>query len=137
MRERWWWGALLAAPLAVASAGGPRRENVHRPDADCTTCHTADRGLLEGDRTAARRLVAADVDGRCAACHDDEGPSHRTGIAPRKPVPEVLPLSADGRITCATCHFVHGEPDSFAAFERIDNARGGLCLTCHELAELE
>ncbi|HLK11315.1 MAG TPA: cytochrome c3 family protein [Candidatus Binatia bacterium] len=134
---RWRWGVLLAAPLAVATAGGSRRENVHRPGADCGVCHTAGRGALEQDPAGARGLVAPDLDARCTGCHDDEGPSHGTGIRPQRPVPDALPLSADGLITCATCHFVHGERDSFSYFERIDNSRGALCLTCHALSELQ
>jgi hypothetical protein len=81
--------------------------------------------------------LVPDIDEHCSRCHDDEGPSHHVGIKPHKPVPEVLPLSGEGLIICATCHFVHGEHTSNSAFERIDNARGGLCLTCHELSELQ
>jgi hypothetical protein len=85
---------------------------------------------------AARGLLVPDLESRCIACHD-EGPSHHTGIRPKKPVPDTLPLSRDGLITCATCHFIHGEQDPYGDFVRIDNARGGLCLTCHELQELQ
>jgi hypothetical protein len=127
---------LLAAALAVVQAK-PKGANVHQPGADCSQCHTADRQTLESDPKAARMLVAADIDARCIACHDDEGPSHRTGMPPRKPVPDTLPLSASGLIMCATCHFVHGNRHPFADFVRLDNSRGGLCLTCHELAELQ
>ncbi len=126
-------GTLVAEALA-AGATGP---NVHRPDADCRACHTADRDALEADRGAAGGLPAADLDPRRIVCHGNEGPSHHTGIRPVKPVPETLPLSAEGLITCTTCHFVHGEPAPFMDFVRIENSRGGLCLTCHELAELQ
>jgi len=128
---------LLAALLAVGAAKKTPGENVHRPDAECRGCHTAEQATLERDRTAARALLAADLEERCVLCHNDEGPSHHTGIRPRKPVPDTLPLSAEGLITCATCHFVHGEPDAIDDFLRIDNRRGGLCLTCHELSELQ
>jgi doubled CXXCH motif protein len=124
---------VLMAPL-VALAKGPHGENVHRPDADCNTCHSVGRDRLEGNPEA-RTLLAADLEERCILCHD-EGPSHHTGILPRKPVPATLPLSEEGLITCATCHFVHGQPNPYGAFLRIDNSRGGLCLTCHELSEL-
>lgn len=127
---------VLAAPLAIVLAK-PQRENVHRPDAECGGCHTVDRTVLEADPVAARTQLAPDIDDRCNACHGDEGPSHRTGIAPRKPVPDVLPLSSSGKIGCGTCHFVHGERDPFGDFVRIDNARGGLCLSCHTLEELQ
>jgi predicted CXXCH cytochrome family protein len=52
-------------------------------------------------------------------------------------VPDTLPLSRDGLITCATCHFIHGEKNPYGDFVRMDNTRGGLCLTCHELKELQ
>ncbi len=138
--RRWWQVsalALLVALLADASAGGPRGPNVHRPDGDCLACHTNDRATLERDPAAARGLLARDLEERCLLCHGNEGPSHHTGIRPRKPVPDTLPLSAEGLITCATCHFLHGEPQGFKDFVRIENSRGGLCLTCHELSELE
>ena len=128
---------LSAVPLAVVLAEGPHGENVHRPDADCTRCHTADRAMLDRDPPAARGLLAADLEERCILCHGDQGPSHHTGIQPRKPGPDTLPLSVEGLITCATCHFVHGEKAASRDFVRIDNSRGGLCLTCHTLAELQ
>ena len=133
------WAAflLLTASLAVVAAKGPSGENVHRPDAECTGCHTANRAMLEEDRPAARGLLAADLEERCILCHGDQGPSHHTGIRPTKPVPETLPLSAEGLITCATCHFVHGEQAASRDFVRIENSRGGLCLSCHTLAELQ
>jgi hypothetical protein len=128
---------ILASLVGVVVAKKPAGENVHRPDADCMGCHTADQTTLGRDRAAARALLAADLEERCVLCHNDEGPSHHTGIRPRKAVPDSLPLSAEGLITCATCHFVHGEPNAADDFLRIDNSRGGLCLTCHELSELQ
>jgi hypothetical protein len=125
--------ALLVAPPARAKSQG---ENVHRADARCEACHTADATALHADPEAARHLLAPDLEARCAACHGDEGPSHETGIPPRPP-PPALPLSDQGRITCATCHYMHAESNAFGDFVRIDNRRGGLCLTCHQLSELQ
>ena len=131
-------GFVLLVPLvAEVLATRPQGENVHRPGADCTACHSVAQAALAHDPVAARVLLAPDLEERCILCHGDQGPSHHTGIKPRKPVPDTLPLSAEGLITCATCHFVHGEPNAFADFVRIENSRGGLCLTCHELSELE
>jgi hypothetical protein len=126
----------VAVPLGMALAKKPQGENVHRSDGECTGCHTADRATLERDRVQARGLLAPDLEERCVFCHD-EGPSHHTGIRPKKPVPDILPLSIEGLITCATCHFVHGEPQAVGDALRIENSRGGLCLTCHELSELQ
>jgi hypothetical protein len=128
---------ILVSLVGVVVAKKPAGENVHRPGSDCMSCHTADQTTLGRDRAAARALLAPDLEERCILCHNDEGPSHHTGIRPRKAVPDTLPLSSEGLITCATCHFVHGEPNAADGFLRIDNARGGLCLTCHELSELQ
>ena len=137
---RAWPAALppLAAVLlvAVALAARPRGADVHRLDGDCEACHTADAVTLHADAQAAKTLVAPDLEERCNACHGDEGPSHKTGVAPTKPVPDSLPLT-EGKLTCATCHFMHGEANAGEDFCRIDNRRGELCLTCHDLSELE
>ena len=125
--------AIAGTALAARRAKSP---DVHRPEADCRVCHTADAATLRGDGEAARAALVPDLEARCADCHGDEGVSHPTGGRPQRPVPATLPL-ADGRITCATCHFMHGESDAFGDFVRIDNRRGGLCLTCHELSELQ
>jgi hypothetical protein len=134
---RWLLTLLLPlATLTVVRAEKPQGENVHRPEVECRSCHTVERDVLEQDRVAARALLASDLEERCILCHGNEGPSHHTGIRPTKPVPDTLPLSAEGLITCATCHFIHGEQNPFGDFVRINNARGGLCLTCHELSDL-
>jgi len=133
------WGALalvVILGIAVGAAGKPHGPNVHQPNAECRSCHTVERENLEQDRAAAKTRLAADLEERCISCHDDEGPSHHTGIRPTKPIPDTLPLSVEGLITCATCHYIHGEQNPFGDFVRINNSRGGLCLTCHELSEL-
>ena len=142
MRERRSRGARtapLALVLAVAAAvaAKPRGPDVHRPGADCSLCHTLDAAALAADPGAAHAALVPDLDARCAACHGDEGPSHKTGIPPQRPEPTVLPLAADGTIACATCHFMHGENNAFGDFLRVDNRRGALCLSCHQLSELQ
>lgn len=123
--------------LAFAWARGPKGEDVHRPGADCRACHTADAAALQADPAGARTRLVPDLEARCAACHAAQGASHRTGMRPRHPLPPGLPLAADGTIGCATCHYLHGEPTRTPDFERIDNRRGALCLTCHTLTELQ
>ena len=125
---------VLAAPGALAR---PHGDNVHRPGADCQVCHTADAATLMANHATAAALLVPDLETRCMGCHGDEGPSHPTGAKPARAVPEALPLSGEGRLTCATCHFMHGEPDGRGDFLRIDNKRGGLCLSCHVLSELQ
>jgi len=149
MSVGWWcrrggagWGSYALVPVfivglaAVAAAVKKGVDNVHRPEADCLECHTVDRTTLEGEHAKARAQLAADLESRCFTCHD-EGPSHHTGIKPTMPVPDTLPLSVEGLITCATCHFLHGEPNAVGDALRINNDRGALCLTCHKLSELQ
>jgi predicted CXXCH cytochrome family protein len=110
---------------------------VHRPDANCRTCHTADRAVLSSNPARARTLLVSNLEATCNRCHGDQGPSHKTGMPPARPVPPELPLSGDGKVACATCHFMHGENNRFGDFVRIDNSRGKLCLSCHKLSELK
>ena len=127
-------GALLAVPSRARSAP----QDAHRPEADCRFCHaTAAAATLRQDPAVARTLLPQDLDARCAACHNPLDASHKTGVTPKNSVPASLPLSAGGQVTCATCHFMHGENNAFGDFVRVDNRRGGLCLTCHELSELQ
>jgi predicted CXXCH cytochrome family protein len=134
-------GLATAAAIAVAVAATsvsakPKGDDVHRSDTACTTCHGAEAAALRRDTKAAAANLAPDLESRCTKCHD-EGPSHRTGVRPVRPEPPALPLAADGTIGCATCHFMHGENDQFGDFLRMDNRKGGLCLSCHELSELQ
>ena len=126
----------LAMPFSTTSAKSTQGEDVHRSEAACGACHTTGRETLQSDREAARGLLAPDLESRCTVCHN-EGPSHRTGMAPKGQVPDTLHLSHEGLITCSTCHFMHNEPHPYSDFLRIDNSRGALCLTCHKLSELE
>jgi len=134
--------AALAAGIALVALAGalaakPTGENVHRLDGgNCRSCHTEDAPALNADKAAARTALVPDLEGACDRCHD-EGPSHKTNIPPKRPEPAALPLAADGTIGCATCHWMHGEHNEFGSFLRLDNRKGGLCLSCHELSELQ
>jgi hypothetical protein len=139
-RARWVLAPLVLVHLVTllaAALAKPHGENVHRAGGDCRACHTADATTLSADKAAAATALAPDLEARCASCHGDEGPSHRTGIRPMKSAPAALPLAADGTIACATCHFLHGENNTFGDLLRLDNRRGGLCLSCHELSDLQ
>lgn len=134
---------LAAAALIVVALGGilaakPHGEDVHHRDGgDCRTCHTQDAAALNADPAAAKTALVPDLEGVCNRCHGDEGPSHKTNIPPKRPEPAALPLAPDGTIGCVTCHWMHGEHNDFGAFLRLDNHEGGLCLSCHELSELQ
>jgi hypothetical protein len=126
---------LWTAP--VLADGGAKGPNVHTMNGPCLTCHTADHDVLMADKTRAKALLRPDLEIVCNRCHGDQGASHQTGIRPKGNVPPNLPLSASGKIVCSTCHYMHGESNTFGDFVRIDNRRGGLCLSCHQLSDLQ
>lgn len=126
---------LVASALARGKAHG---DDVHRPGAPCATCHTtANAAELNQDKSRARTMLRPDLEAVCAKCHGNEGPSHKTNIPSKPKSPAELPLGPGRRITCTTCHWIHGEDNHFGAFLRIDNRRGKLCLSCHTMSELE
>lgn len=84
----------------------------------------------------------------CLSCHDGSVTDsrfkvwstrhHTTDSVPSPAVnipPEIFPLDAQGRMTCATCHTAHAVPDSSdmrtVIFLRQPNVDSSLCLSCH------
>jgi len=87
----------------------------------------------------------------CIQCHVNERVSHLVGVTPEYIVPADLPLDENKRITCLTCHYIHGDlksekPMASASVMdylfnrsrlnksyvlRRNNAEGDLCLACH------
>jgi hypothetical protein len=131
-------GIMAALSLVtITLAAAPRGEDVHRADANCRVCHTADRATLNGNPARARTLLVPNLEATCNRCHGSEGPSHKTGMRAAMKVPAALPLDPGGIVTCATCHFLHGENNQFGDFLRIDNRRGKLCLSCHKISDLK
>lgn len=128
-------GVLYVAGTALAKKASG--ENVHRMDGNCRTCHTADATELNANRSRAMTALQPNLEATCNRCHGAQGPSHKTNVAAKPGVPSILPLSVDGKLTCATCHYMHGENNQYGDFLRIDNRRGKLCLTCHKMSELE
>jgi predicted CXXCH cytochrome family protein len=127
-------GTLVLMSLALAHTPRAQGEDVHKRDSNCRACHTVDADALNRNPKAAAATLLPNLDATCNRCHAAQGASHKVGVAAKKSVPE-LPLS-EGKLTCATCHFMHGEgggPD----FLRIDNRRGKMCLSCHTMAELQ
>lgn len=87
----------------------------------------------------------------CKECHGDDNSSHIVGVTPDYTVPADLPLDKNDKITCLTCHYVHGSleserPMASSSFMdhlfnrdrlkksyvlRRNNAEGDMCLACH------
>lgn len=98
--------------------------------------------LLHRDRAAATpqkcaptsTTAVADNSTNCGKCHSwcESGRSHE-GLTPTATMTgSKLPLTADGRTTCTTCHNPHDKGGVVTgASLRMPNVRRELCLACH------
>jgi hypothetical protein len=129
--------------------------------ATCTACHRIAPGQIPRQDTRSVRF-----DGRnyitgpiamCVSCHGQEVIAHPVGLRPPFPVPADLPLDRDGKVSCLTCHYTHGNFKSDRPYgstslldrlfnrERLsksfllrrENTRGELCRVCHNQQGLQ
>lgn len=115
--RRWLILAVVLGPL-LASADLPGKPT-HNFEGKCNECHLS---LSEP------KIFVRDIDYLCDGCHPSLGLSHPSGIRPRSALPAGFPLDWNGRMTCATCHDVHGNRGSLLRTDR----RGRLfCSLCH------
>jgi len=79
--------------------------------------------------------IATDNAAVCAKCHSacENGRSHIGLSATARQSSAELPLNAEGRATCVTCHESrrHDASGASDAHLRISNLRRELCLACH------
>ncbi len=67
----------------------------------------------------------------CHQCHDkDEAASHPVNVLPPPGmvIPPEYPTLADGRMTCASCHAIHGSDREYLTRKR---SKRELCVGCH------
>ncbi len=120
----------------------------------CLQCHL-DVDSLHRDKKNQSMVFKKDEISMCMECHQHDASTHSVNIAVDFPVPADLVLSSTGKITCLTCHTVHGHlysqrPWASCNFmdylfnrERLNktyllrrnNAHGELCLACHDPEE--
>lgn len=126
----------------------------------CNACHFMHKG--QGPRMWSREKIGSSVDDMCLSCHNENGMAkdaltgritHPVDVEPSKGMTaDPLPLfdvngkkSAQGRVSCASCHDVHRwSPDSDSrgdrqvpgdandSFLRRSATQDGLCQTCHK-----
>ena len=102
-------------------------------EAECSTCHEDDSSGLELDINDRITLI-------CNRCHSDlfdEGYMHPIDIRPQMVViPNDMPLSSQGNITCNTCHYVHAPYTNplggRSYFLRRYETGKSFCDVCHE-----
>ncbi len=130
-----------------------------QPETYCLACHLQLPKTLQhqssGGRLPDQSDFQSDADGvsMCVNCHDADKASHETGgDSIDFTVPADLPLSSDRKLTCLTCHYMHGSLasdrpwasvsilDRLLDHERMhknyllrrNNSDGELCLVCHD-----
>ncbi|MBI5739608.1 MAG: hypothetical protein HZA16_02705 [Nitrospirae bacterium] len=106
--------AFLLLPLLTTA-----RRPVHNFEGQCETCHISPPGE--------EMIFSKDIDFLCNDCHDELGFSHPSGLKPSFSLPEGFPLDWAGRMTCATCHSIHGEEKYLL---RGKSGRA-FCYACH------
>ncbi len=124
--------ALLLALVCLQVLAGPAASEDVPPGAHagltCGTCHVVDAA----DRPLEPIALTVRQETLCAGCHAKAlGPtsasSHPSGFVPARALPDAFPLDAEGRLTCNSCHDLHGGAASLLRGGGVDRA----CLACH------
>lgn len=113
------WFLLLA--LAIAPFLVTAKKPVHDFEGKCALCHLT----LSGGK----RVFVKEIDFLCTDCHTDLGLSHPSGMKPSMLLPAEFPLDWTGKMTCATCHEVHGGNEALLRGETRGRA---FCYACHK-----
>ena len=97
------------------------KDAMHDFEGKCYTCHLS---LGEG-----KKIFVKEIDFLCKRCHKDLGVSHPSGMKPSMQTPDKLPLDWGGRMTCTTCHNIHG---SGKYLMRMGKPNRAFCSMCHK-----
>jgi predicted CXXCH cytochrome family protein len=94
----------------------------------CGVCHVVD----ESDQPLVPAALTERQETLCAGCHagnlgTDPKSSHPTGFVPARALPAAFPLDAEGRLTCSSCHDLHG---TAVTLLRGDGGEWP-CMACH------
>lgn len=131
------WGLVAAVAVCAASlwffpleTAGATRQNPHLAASSDTRIAPDDKPI-----SATRSSFATDNYAMCGKCHSacENGRSHAGILASDEQAGARLPLDAEGRTTCVTCHESsrHDANGVSGGHLRISNLRRELCLTCH------
>ncbi len=147
---------LLSSGLGTLHADNvvqhPHHQALAKVNPTCLDCH--DERLTTDSKELQLSPMTFREDGlvMCESCHEGNS-GHMVGVQITFASPPDLPLDADNRVTCVTCHYTHGNLSSLqpmASFSVLDrmfnpqhlqksyllrrgNVNGELCLSCHEL----
>ncbi len=117
--RRWLILASILGPL-FASADLPGNPG-HNFEGKCDECHLS----LSGPK----KIFVREIDRLCDRCHGSLGLSHPSGMRPSMAIPAGFPLDWNGKMTCATCHDVHGNREHLMRTEKQGRR---FCFLCHQ-----
>lgn len=137
MRSREWRLTIAAAAANLATLLFflfPMPAQAFRGDLQADPLHEARQRKLAAVDARKRTVSVVENPRICGKCHSTCEPGRTHGGQPASAHRETFefPLTADGRVTCLTCHQPHR--DGAAAADgglRIPNVRRELCLACH------
>lgn len=111
---------ILSALVIAAPASGKGLPEIKK---DCSICHSSWQS--PGPAPLKEKLSAL-----CLGCHSDRIPKgdHKVDVIPYMKV-NGLPLDADGKMTCATCHDPHGNTPHKALLREDPKL---ICNLCHK-----
>lgn len=119
-------GIILLISCAASEVRKPKEMPKSAKVHNCDMCHLPHQKEMPG-----KILLNKPLQELCVSCHQDRvgKGEHKVGIRPQMPV-EGLPLDADGKMTCITCH----DPHDTKGFGMLLRARGfnEICKKCHK-----
>ncbi len=127
------------AAVAFATQYGSDSNPHNFTQSDCFSCHFT---IPTEGSTEPLRFTDT-ISNLCARCHDMSGIiSHQVDIVPsnRVNIPPDMPLDSRGRITCVTCHEIHGPyinplTGQKTFFLRREVIGKSFCISCHNTDE--
>lgn len=133
---------IILCPAAAMAYGSHDNECI-----ECHGIHTAKGAALIGvepleAQNPSTGTSVIDVSALCLGCHSDEGgileidlmQTHPIGIIPKRAQVPGEFLSADGTMTCASCHDPHpSNPNYMYLRAEVDGSSdmGAFCEICH------
>ncbi len=130
---------LLSAGRAPAGNAvfptGAGKPNPHAAFA-CAECHKTVPMRGSTMRPDILKGLAAEPVALCKGCHEKTDENHHpVRSSKERRIPEGLPVSKEGDITCSTCHDLHaagGIPSLLRGFDNgLYQVRMDMCLDCH------
>ncbi len=102
------------------------RSSPHLLAENCQTCHLASESITKDNA----HILRSSQEILCDSCHPNASTaSHPSGFIPNRALPEVYKLNWQEKLTCSTCHDIHGDNHGLMVTPLTGRE---YCLSCHE-----